>query len=67
MHLAPVEAMLEGDTGVTDTILAEKQGAPLHLSCNTIGELRLWCIPVALDNTMLQNAAEYSVCSASTL
>ena len=31
LHLAPVEAMLEGDVGVTDTILAaEKQGAPLH-------------------------------------
>ena len=40
MHLAPVEAMLEGDTGVTDTILAEKQGAPLHLRapCNCRAE-----------------------------
>ena len=29
MNLAPVEAMLEGDTGVTDTIHAAKQGMPL--------------------------------------
>ena len=40
MHLAPVEAMLEGDTGVTDTILAEKQGASLHFRapCNYCAE-----------------------------
>ena len=34
LHLAPVEAMLEGDVGVTDTILAaEKQGTSLHTEC----------------------------------
>ena len=52
VNLAPVEAMLEGDTGVTDTIHAAKQGASLHLCapCNIRDEaiMHPCCTPAAL-------------------